>query len=214
VIQGYVEADKSIVGWDYHEPGDEPLTMPIEKMGALIIFVDDHEAAPPERDAFVDALKIAVANFHRDSIDISKAGDYRYGRHALAGWASDLAAAEPSMGDYYAKLFQASWWTFDCLFDARVAASIFLRAKADLLPAEAAEYVREAAAIYEQEKDVLMRPFGSRDLFLGPWTGKSIADWTPDVRHAEKDLIEAALAIERRAVEALEKALKTAENPT
>jgi hypothetical protein len=207
VIHGYVEEEKSVLAWDYFQEQDEPITLPIDKLGPMIIFFDDNEGPADPRDAFLSALRMAVSNFRRDKVDRSKPGDYRYGERAYAGWADDLAAADPAQGDYYAKLFHASWWTFDCLFDARAAAPTFLRSNADRLPKEAAGHLHDAAALYEQEKDVLDRSFMSRDVFLGPWTGKSIADWTPDMRRAERDVLDAAAQVDRKAVAAIATAL-------
>lgn len=43
----------------------------------------------------------------------------------------------------------------------------------------------------------------AKEAFLGPWTGKSIADWTPEVRQQEIDLLNSACEIEKEAIESM-----------
>jgi hypothetical protein len=110
---------------------------------------------------------------------------YTYGAAALAGWGADLDAAREDQEGYYGKLFFVSWWTLSSLFDARKAASAYLREHADLLGPESAALLRQAANLYESEANLLGRTFTQRDVFLGHWTGKGIGDWSADVRRSE-----------------------------
>ena len=45
--------------------------------------------------------------------------------------------------------------------------------------------------------------FERKEVFFGPWSGKSIADWTPEVRRQEQELLLKAMEIETRAIEAI-----------
>jgi len=212
IVHGYVEDGNRIIGWDYHHQGDEPLDLPIDKMGPWIAFLDDNLKPQPPKDAFLDALRTAVANFRRDTFDKTRPrGDYRYGSAALSAWAADIEHASADQGDFYGKLFFVSWWTFSSLFDARRVAPIFLRDHAGLLPGDAGALVVEAACIYDDELPLLMRAFAQRDVFLGGWSGKSIADWTPEVRQNEHDLLVKAASIEERAIKLLDQAVHAAD---
>ena len=64
-----------------------------------------------------------------------------------------------------------------------------------------------AAAVYKQESELLAATFGAKEAFLGPWTGKKIADWTPAVREKEIQTLAKALKLETRAIAELERAL-------
>jgi hypothetical protein len=210
IIHGYVEEGKRIIGWDYHHPGDEPLDIPIEKMGPWIAFIDQNEGPQPTKDAFLNALSICSSNYRREP-EFEKPrpyADYGYGSNAFATWASDILNADPSQGEYYGKLYFVGWWTFNCLFDARLTAGPFLREHADLLSTEAGAAVRQAANLYDDEVALLKRTFTQRDVFFGPWSGKSIEDWTRDVRDEENDLLKAAAEIERKAVILIDQAIQ------
>ena len=56
----------------------------------------------------------------------------------------------------------------------------------------------------------LAATFGAKEAFLGPWTGKKIADWTPAVREKEMQTLAKVLELETRAIAELGKALAAA----
>jgi hypothetical protein len=211
VIHGYAQEGRKVIGWDYHHTGDEPVELPIEQLGSWIAFLDANAGPQPPKEAFLDSLGIAVSNFRRDTYDTTRErGDYRYGADALSAWASDVRDTSPDLGDFHSTLFFVNWWTFNSLVDARQTASAFLRDRADLLPREAAEAVTGAAGIYDGEMGMLTRAFARRDVFLGPWSGKTIDDWTPDVRERERDMLLEAISIEERAIALLDQAVQAA----
>jgi hypothetical protein len=208
IIHGYIEEGQRVLGWDYSHPGEEPLDMPIEKMNPWIGFFDENEGPQDAKEAFLESLRIAVQNFRRDTFDTARPrGDYRHGAIALSSWANDISQASPDQGEYYGRLFFVSWWTFNSLFDARITAPAFLREHADLFGEEPAALVRQAANLYGEEIELLVRTFRERDVFLGPWTGKKIEDWTEEVRRCEHDLLLEAMRIEEKAISLLDTAL-------
>jgi hypothetical protein len=208
IVHGYKPEDMSIIGWDYHHKGAEAMEIPVDKIGAWIAFINENVGSLPPAEVFVESLRTAVANFSRDDYDRArKRGDYRYGEIALKAWASDLGQTDGSNGDYYGKLFFVSWWNFNCLYDARRAASEYLREHAGLLPEAFRELVRKAAGIYDEERGLLGRTYRERDIFFGPWTGKSIADWTLDVKSRERDILLECAKLEALAIGLLKQAV-------
>jgi len=49
--------------------------------------------------------------------------------------------------------------------------------------------------------------FTKKDVFLGPWTGKSDNDWTPEVRTREKAILTQCKTLEAAAIAEIEKAV-------
>jgi hypothetical protein len=49
--------------------------------------------------------------------------------------------------------------------------------------------------------------WGEKAVFLGPWSGKTIADWTPQVRQREIQILTEAKRLDAEMIKELEKAL-------
>jgi len=209
IIHGYREEDKSIIGWSYdHGQTEDPVELPVDKLGEWIAFLDNHENAPPTADAFIASLRIAVDNYWRDSYDTTrKQGDYRHGERALMSWGSDLTQSQENQGDYYSKLFFVSWWNLSSMHDARGSAVEYLNSHADLLPEAGREAVLKAAELYAEEQKLASRTYTNGDVFLAPWTGKGITDWTPEVKMRERDLLAECAKLESLAIAELEEAI-------
>ena len=131
-------------------------------------------------------------------------GQYLYGRRALNQWAEDLGR----YGEWTEKerelLFFVNWWCFSNLVDARMAAVEYLRGHLDDVSGDARDSLARAIALYQEEISLLTPPsFERKEVFFGPWSGKSIADWTPEVRKNEQDLLRKAMKIEEAAVASL-----------
>ena len=84
------------------------------------------------------------------------------------------------------------------------------RENATLLPEQAAHFISKAAALYEQEaKSLECASFINHEAFLGSWSGKSIKDWTADVRKRECEILTEACRLENNAITQIEKALSS-----
>jgi hypothetical protein len=95
----------------------------------------------------------------------------------------------------------------DSLADARTTAVSYLKENAPLLNQDAQAALARAASLYQKELQLLNTTFINKDVFLGPWTGKSITDWTPDVRRKEQTILGKARRLEIGAIAEIEKAL-------
>ncbi len=133
----------------------------------------------------------------------------RLGRtRALQSWQKDLARAATLSEDQQKQLFFADWWNYEAFQDARTRAAAFLKDEAPNLGDKGRDAVLRAAALYEQEGKLLVAQIEKPEGFLGPWSGKGFADWTPAVREREQQILAQALGLERQAIAEIEASLK------
>jgi len=205
VVFGYEEGGKILLLRDYFKP-DEPLRLPPASLGFLILFIEDRGRAMSRRDAFIQGLKIAVHNWRRERAKAGP-GEYWYGDAALARWIEDLEEADTFTEDEKKALCGVTWWNFDQMHDARHAAVDFLREGASLLNDEPREPLERAAALYEQEAQILDAVIAEKGVFSGLSNGKFTADWTPEVRQRECEILIRARQISAAAIAELDKTL-------
>ena len=131
-----------------------------------------------------------------------------WGEVAFTAWAADIRDAATFDDEQRAALFFENWWCYQILVDARNSAAAFLREYADAASDDqAAEHLLLAADFYEQEGRLLGAFYGTKDGFIGPWSGKGFEDWTGEVRRRELEAIAAAHELDRQAVAEIEAAL-------
>ena len=197
VVCGYEDEGRAVLMRDYSR-GDQTNRIEADKLPPFLLFLTEYIGAASREDVLKMALEIAVKSFSRvdDSItDVNAIGAYRYGKHAFAKWAEDIARYDDYSQEEREILHSVSCWNFCSLWDARMAAANFLRQNSDLAD------LAPAADLYSQEAQLLHRSsFERKEAFLGCWSGKSIADWTPEVRQREIDLLNQAREIEADAV--------------
>jgi len=96
---------------------------------------------------------------------------------------------------------------FDNLEDSRRAAADFLEENATLLDDEPREHLARAAVAYREMHERLCAVFETRDAFLGPWTGRSVEDWSDETRQREVEIIREAGAADLHAVREIARTL-------
>ena len=188
VAFGYTGGGKTLLFRDYHA-GDKELDLPANKLGWLLYFPTAFTAAMPEREAALESLKLAVRNWTRDPMPGGNGGAYLYGRSALEGWAEDIGKADSCTPAEREKLFFLGWFCFDALDDASRSQKSFLDNVAKALGGKAADHLRSAAEVLGRTPPLTRGAFERKDAFLGPWSGKDIKAWTPEVRKREQDLL-------------------------
>ena len=106
------------------------------------------------------------------------------------------------------KLLFFHLWNFGNLVDARRAAAGVLHEHAAVYPS-AQEDLMRAGDLYRQEADVLAAAYEDENTYLGASNSETFdaSRWTLDMRRHEREIMQQALDLERRAVEALEQAL-------
>ncbi|MHC4561400.1 MAG: hypothetical protein ACYS8X_01355 [Planctomycetota bacterium] len=215
VAFGYENKGESFLWWDFFG-GDTPVVLPATKTGPWIWILKGFNAPPSRREQLLAALEIATRNWHRPDEKL-EGGKYYYlwGDVAFTAWAADIRDATTFDEDKQGPLFFANWWCFEILVDARNSASAFLREYADAANNRQAEaHLRKAADLYQQEGQLLGAFYGTKDGFMGPWSGKGIDDWTDEVRQREHDAIAQAHALERQAIAEIEAALVAMQRET
>jgi hypothetical protein len=205
VIYGYEDGGKTLLWRDYSAPATSK-ALAAEKLSGMLMFLGDRAPGLTPKEAFVEGLKLGVANWDREPM-AGETGKYHYGGSGLTAWIEDLGAADTLDEEERAKLFMVNWWNFMALNDARAAASTFLRRGMRFAEGDAREALQQAQARYEEEAALLMRPFRTQDAFLGPWQKKKVADWTPEVRAREARVLEDARKLEAEAVGFMARAL-------
>lgn len=196
VICGYEDEGRTILMRDYFR-GEQTNRIEAAKLQPFLLFLTDYTGAASREEVLKMGLKEAVEAFSwPDPVPHpNRLGAYRYGKHAFAKWTDDIARADELTPQEREKLHFVSWWTFSSMVDARTAAMNFLRQNLDLAG------LSRAVDLYEQELNaVCPAVFVRKEAFHGPWSGKSVADWTPEVRQREIDLLNQACEIEAEAI--------------
>jgi RNA polymerase sigma-70 factor, ECF subfamily len=211
IVYGYDHGGRSLFFHSYlggtNEAGASAQTIAPQKLGWMWILLGEHRDPPPRRAVFQQSLNRAMHNFRR-GIGREGPGDYWYGDAAFEQWSQDLVRAALFTVEQQQKLFFVSWWNFDTLADARLAAVTFLKRNLDQSPAAEREHVQQAISQYQQEADLLTHTKHCRGAFLGPWSGKSLDDWNDAVRQREREVLNQAARIEQRAIASLQAALQ------
>lgn len=209
VAYGYEDGGKTLLLRDYMK-GDEPASLPTAKLGFLLLFPCDRVEPVPRRIAVTESLRMAVKSWRQGYADAPK-GKYWHGDAALGAWADDIvrsADLADLADDLRGSLFFVSWWNYDALVDARQAAVAYLRASAEVFEGDARTALERAAAIYDEEAEMLRSIFHKKDAFLGLCEGKGIEDWTNAVRERERQILADARAKESAAIAEIEGALE------
>jgi len=210
VIYGYADDGKTVFFRDYFK-GEKPQVLELAKTKGLIAFFDQPAdvATPVERATI--AIRNAVADWKHpaDPTNNPKSGGaYHFGDAAYAKWIDDLTTDKLTDADRK-DMFQPSWWTFCVLADARQQASKYLQRIALLFDGEAKASLRRAADLYTESARLSGQAYQNKDAFLGPWSGKKIEDWTPEVRRREAQMLDEIRDSDNAAIAELEKAIAT-----
>lgn len=212
VVYGYESGGDVLLVRDYFE-GDKPTSVPIKDVKRMLAFLADKHEAPARRDCVLAGLRMASDDWGRAAAAEGTSpfgkGSYLFGDQAYASWIESLRNADALPEDRRKSLFSASWWTMCTLVDARQTAVRYLKASAGELDGPANEAVLAAAAIYEGAAGPAAAAiFMEKSAFLGPWSGRSIADWTAAVREREIDILTKFREADREAIRHLREAVE------
>lgn len=205
VVYGYSEGGRKLLFRDYNR--SEELELPSSKLGWLWLVMGDFKPVLTRREVVREALRIAVHNWRRE-VGREGPGDYWYGPAAYKAWTGHLANPDALPEDKRQLLLHTNAWNLMTMVDARHAAVTFLEENASLLEEPARQAVLRAAGAYRQAAAFLdSTPFNKSGCFFGSWAGKSLKDWTPEVRRREVELLTKAEQFDTAAMAALQKAV-------
>jgi hypothetical protein len=100
-------------------------------------------------------------------------------------------------------------WIYECLAQYRKVAALFLRAVADEFDAETSERLLRAADLYERMSNGILQDEEHCLIAIAPlpWSLGEGETWTNAMRQAQIERLEAALLLEREAIQELKAAL-------
>jgi hypothetical protein len=214
VLYGY-ERDGAAFLWRafFSWGSEEPKVIPAAEAGPLLWLLGSWtQPVDGPRERFLTALRLAVHHWDRGDDDLtSQASRYHYGGAAFDAWQAALEAPDADPEGDHAHLFRVNWWSFLALGDARTHAVHYLEASRRHAGAAAEELIRAAIGFYQRESQALLRQFGLKEAFFGPWSGKNLSDWNAEVRDGERRILRECRAFEEEAVPLLAEALSVAE---
>jgi RNA polymerase sigma factor (sigma-70 family) len=160
VAYGFMEGGAKLIVNDYFG-GDGPHEA--TSLPPFVLVAKGFAGSPDRKQAVVDALQMAVANWHTDHKH-NGAAEYWYGRSAYDHWISDVLTHWDSTDG--SPLFP-TWWNMDVLVEARQQAAAWLADIAPLFAEPAAAHLQAASQIYLQEHQMLWKAWGVEDAFNG-----------------------------------------------
>jgi len=209
IAYGYEDNGRTALVKDYNG-GDDPSAIPIEKMGALQVYLSHHTEPPALRECLVEALRTAVRNWHRTRGDGGVHGrEYWYGAAASQAWIRDLADADHYPVETKQALLGLAPWNYAALCDARRAAVSFLKDWSLVVDGEAQEALQRAAGLYEKETKIL-EPVLTERKAGEVHGGETMEGWFARGRLREAQALTDALQLESAAMAEIEKALAVA----
>lgn len=207
VVTGYENGGATLLLNRYSGPSTA-VQVPIGEIGPMLVFLGRYSEPLLQHDAAVAGLRLAVRNWRRRHDPEDETRGYWMGALALQRWREDLATADALSDEERASLFFVSWWNMDSMVDARINAGPFLRSAAGTFGYVAEQALLRAADTYDEDAALLSRTLVQKDVFMGEWMGKTVADWTPDVRKAECGILRRAAELEERSIAEIEAALE------
>ncbi len=210
-LYGYEHRDDGLhFIWESYN-SNQPQVLPESRIPRMVIIMHDGADPMDETDRFIQAL--TTPNWRQHSWTPSNYPEkrdhsYLLGDRAFETWADDISKADSFTEEQQQKLFFVNWWCFPALCDARIQAADFLRDHAELFDGEIARSLHRAADIYHGESELIKKSLQKGEAILGPWTGKSIAMWTPEVRRTEVNILRKVREDDAAAVRELDTALK------
>jgi hypothetical protein len=173
----------------------------------IAVFTERKQEMPSRHDLALGALKQAV-----DMAQTEEAEGYHVGARAWGDYVDKLRALQEADEDALKGSMLGNSWIYECLAQYRGAAAYYLRDIAAEFNAEAAEHLLKAADLYEHMSNEVLRDSEHCLLTVAPlpWSLKEGEAWTSEMRAEQIRRLEGAWPLERRAIQAIETALRVA----
>jgi hypothetical protein len=206
-VYGYEAEGRRILVRDYHA-GDAETVMPIGETTHLFCFFQEKTIMPTRVESIRAGIKQAIATASRPpdrTRRFDRDGAYYHGNEAYAIWIDRLANAESLAPEQQRQLFFVSWWVMFILADARQQAASYLADCVHQVP-EAAETLRDAAAVYREIAALSNSANNAPDCFFSPHGENKFDLWTPESRRREIAFLQQLRSLEQRGIAALQRA--------
>lgn len=201
LVVGYQDGGETLLVrsyFDWTEPGFGP--MKDWPWGFSVLTKKDE--APDRRECALNSLKLAVRLANVETVEVYASGFAAYDR-----WMAELldeAKFEDANDDEKRVMIQMNAHIYNSLIDARTQAAGYLRSIGDEFTDEASEHLARAAGLYDDTVKLLD---AGRENVPWPWQLEKLKDWTKKKRHAEAAALKEVLALERKAIAEIERAL-------
>jgi hypothetical protein len=209
VIYGYDAGGDVVLFRDYSADGK----LPLAQNQGLLAFLKHRAEAPPRKESILKGLQQAVDDWYgktqEDQPRKDGPGTYFVGSKAYDVWMDDLNAVGQLSAEQRKPMFHPNFWTFDILTDARAAAAKYLRESAPFLPADAQPALLRAADDYDRAATLMGQAISEKKLFFGPPSGRSLDQWTDDIRRREHEVLGQLRALDTEAIQEIESVLSS-----
>lgn len=208
VVYGYEGGGQILWYIDYRPGKTMPYKVSVDKIGPLQSYLARKVQALPPVEQLREALKLAVAHWHRGKHDGGVAGrEYDYGAAAYDACIAWLEDVDGVATERRQAVINDENWLFMHLVDARRAAAQFLHDRAELLQGAAADTLRQTAEQCSALAGCLRHAQNEEGLF--PY-GKAAAEvWTPEFRRQEAQVLREARQQDAAIIRQLEHVLAT-----
>jgi hypothetical protein len=213
-VQYGSEEDGIIVG--YQKGGEEWICLhPMRDGGTktfvetnwpwgILVFAAPKDEHPARRELALGALKQAV-----EMAGAKEAGGYHVGFAAWDAYIDRLRALQSADEETQRGDLMGNSWIYECLAQYRGAAALYLRDIAGEYESPAADHMLKAASLYERVSNEILRDQEHCVIAVAPapWALKEGETWTNETRQGQIERLEAALPLERKAIQEIEQAL-------
>jgi len=202
IIVGYEDEGKRFLHRRYQSLDDDyEILQEFGRDPGSADVIGDKQDTPPRREALIQSLERVVS---LAKTSMQKA--YASGFNAYDRWIAGLRDDENE--NVRNGNIMGNGWIYCCLQDARKCAGGYLRSIAGEFDRPAAQHLATAADLYGQVHDKIGVPC---EIAPGPWALTDAAEWTPDMRQRQAEILTDAFALEREAVAEIERALAVIE---
>jgi hypothetical protein len=213
-VQYGSEEDGIIVG--YQKGGEEWICFhPMREGGTktfvettwpwgILVFVEPKDEHHTRRELALGALEQAV-----EMAGTEEAGGYHLGFAAWDAYLERLRTLQEADEETQKGDMLGNSWIYECLAQYRGAAALYLRDVAGEFEPQAADHLLKAAGLYERMSSEVLRDKEHCVITVAPlpWSLKEGEAWTNEKRRNQMARLQAALPLEREAIQEIEAAL-------
>ena len=196
VITGYADNGNTFLCRTYFDSGEEYAEA--DRWPWITVVIGERKKPPARKQLLKGSLELAVKLAKTRNFK-----NYLSGFAAYRNWALQLLEEARFKGRRLQQSLHASAFTYMILADGRAAASRYLRSIASAFRAPARQHLLDAAGIYEQVVGALE---AGRSNVPWPFSGK-VRAWPKKQRQAQAETLKQVLALEKKAIADIEKAL-------
>jgi len=214
VIYGYEDDGQTLLVRDYYKGDGLHRISPDDVR--MHVLLEEHADGMSPRQALIEGLRIGLRNWSRGAVPAEQLqvwppnGEeiYWHGDSAYEKWIGDLGRTDDLADGERDALYRASTWVYHRLYDSHLWGGRCIAHNSGLLGEAARPHLERVAEIYEKARLLIIKPMRvDKEAFFALEPGKSIDDWTPEVRKREQEILREVWKLDAEAIAEIEKAL-------